>query len=263
MNVCWNCAWENEVDAEHCAGCRAYIGGEGAQGDPAPAPSPLPPTPAPPVPASSAPPVPPLPPSTDSRPGRSAPEVPRRSIPVRVAPVVRAPPHPIVIAAPAQDAAPRPADLPAAGEMFCRSCRRPVPGDRHFCRCGSSVRPPPAEPSLGSPQLAPWWSELAARRRFGQALRAANGGSAAGYDVALSVRTQLVRLILVVLLVAAVGSQLGPWGSGLRREISERIGQLLSVRPAGVSQLHVVEVLHARGDVEVRADERPPAGEVL
>jgi hypothetical protein len=51
-------------------------------------------------------------------------------------------------------------------------------------------------------------------------------GVAPRYDGPVAAHVRLVRVVLVLLLVAVVASQVGPWGDELRELIVERIGLL-------------------------------------
>jgi hypothetical protein len=58
----------------------------------------------------------------------------------------------------------------------------------------------------------------------------AAGGAPVGYDAPVSPRTRLARFLTVLVLVAAVGSQVGPWGPDLRRELGDRVEQVVGGR---------------------------------
>jgi hypothetical protein len=48
------------------------------------------------------------------------------------------------------------------------------------------------------------------------------------YDAPTSARTRLVRLLLVLLALAVLASQLGPWGSALRHEVGARVDRVVA-----------------------------------
>jgi hypothetical protein len=58
----------------------------------------------------------------------------------------------------------------------------------------------------------------------------AAGGAAVGYDAPVSPRTRATRFLAALVLVAAVGSQVGPWGPDLRRELGERVESVVGSR---------------------------------
>jgi hypothetical protein len=57
------------------------------------------------------------------------------------------------------------------------------------------------------------------------------------YDAPTAPRTRLVRLLLILVAVAVLASQLGPWGSALRHEVAARVDRAVgapsTAGPAG------------------------------
>ena len=51
------------------------------------------------------------------------------------------------------------------------------------------------------------------------------------FDSPISLRTRLVRPLLILLVLAALASQLGPWGGALRQEVATRIDQVAAEGP--------------------------------
>ncbi len=115
--------------------------------------------------------------------------------------------------------------LPGPGDVICRSCGRPVPAGRRFCRCGNQVSTAVAR-ETPSPAPAAGMSKGAFRR----AQRAANGGRRPRYDAPLAARTWLVRALAALLVVGAVGSQAPPWGEDVRGWIETRVEQVIPGR---------------------------------
>ncbi|MDT7580526.1 MAG: hypothetical protein QOK35_1790, partial [Pseudonocardiales bacterium] len=76
-----------------------------------------------------------------------------------------------------------------------------------------------------------WFAEWSGHRRFRSAQSAAVGGAPVRYDAPTSARTRLVRLLLILLAVAVVASQLGPWGSTLRQEVAARVDRVVAAPP--------------------------------
>ena len=230
MIICPACGWENEDGAGRCEGCGATVAaatgrthGHGQVAGPPPVPAH--PTPAPPPPPVSPPAVygsgPQPAPGTAGR----QPSVPRRSIPVRIAPTPVRSTHPM-------GAAPRPVPggvtLPGPAEQLCRRCGRSLPGERRFCACGADLVRRHVD-AVPGPQRAPsWWSEWTSHRGFRRAQRSTGGGPAR-FDSAVSLRTTLVRLLMILLLLAALASQLGPWGGALRQEVAARIDRVMAM----------------------------------
>lgn len=183
MITCLTCGWEQAQAVLTCQGCGAALAPAGP-GDTAP-----------------------------SERGDPA-MVPARSIPVRVA------------AAPSRQQVPTPEtgptvlSPPAAGQRLCPDCRRPVSGERRFCRCGGAVDTGEPDRAVTAPARSrSWWAEWDDHRRFRRELRAAGGAPPVSYDAPVSARTRVARWSGALLLAALVVSQLGPWGSDLRREI--------------------------------------------
>lgn len=106
---------------------------------------------------------------------------------------------------------------------LCPSCGAVVDAGRRFCRCGARLPAAEVHRADAGVGAAQGWSTAAFRR----AQRAANGGRRVRYDAPLSARTYLVRALLVVLLVLAVGSQAPPWGADLRHWVETRVEQAL------------------------------------
>jgi hypothetical protein len=156
--------------------------------------------------------------------------VPRRSIPVRVAPT------PIRHIGHAAVPAPGPGVGPSAwsgpAEQFCPRCGRSLPAGRRFCTCGADLVRRPGEEPVRIPAAPSWFAERSAHRRFRSAQRAAAGGAPVPYDAPAAPRTRLVRLLLILLAVAVLASQLGPWGSALRQEVAARVDRAVGAPPA-------------------------------
>jgi hypothetical protein len=64
-------------------------------------------------------------------------------------------------------------------------------------------------------------------RDFRRSMRSANRGLRATYNIGLSIRSQFVRATLLLGTVGIGLSQLGPWGAGVRGELTNRIDGLL------------------------------------
>jgi hypothetical protein len=54
-------------------------------------------------------------------------------------------------------------------------------------------------------------------------MRQAAGGVAPAYDAPVAPHVRIVRVGIVLLLVAVIGTQVGPWGDDLRQLVAERI----------------------------------------
>ena len=97
------------------------------------------------------------------------------------------------------------------GSRLCPHCGRSLPADRHFCRCGAQVSREPPRPesstAVGTAAMT--------RKAFKRAQRRAEGGRRPHYDQPLSARTWLARVVAVLLVLGAVGSQSPPWGDGV------------------------------------------------
>ncbi len=127
---------------------------------------------------------------------------------------------------------PPPRSPDGRGGPRCHMCGQPVAGGRRFCRCGASVavhtQAPPAAPLTAH---VPWWRRpgelLGGGRDFRRAMRSANGGVRAAYDVTLSMRSRLVRASLLLGTLGIGVSQLGPWGGDLRAQVTDRVDRLL------------------------------------
>ena len=114
-------------------------------------------------------------------------------------------------------------DLLRTGGTLCRTCGAAVPIGRQFCRCGAQLSAGGVEKAeaSGGPDVAGM-----SRSAFRRAQRRANGGRRPRYDAPLSVRTWLFRLLLVLLVLGAVGSQVPPWGDDVRDWIETRVEQV-------------------------------------
>jgi hypothetical protein len=156
--------------------------------------------------------------------------VPQRSIPVRVAPT------PIRHIGNAAVAAPGPGTGPSAwsgpAEQFCPRCGRSLPAGRRFCTCGADLVHRPGEEAVRVPAAPSWFAEWSAHRRFRSAQRAAVGGAPVQYDAPTAPRTRLVRLLMILLAVAVLASQIGPWGNDLRHEVAARVDRVVGASPA-------------------------------
>jgi hypothetical protein len=53
-------------------------------------------------------------------------------------------------------------------------------------------------------------------------MRQAAGGVTPAYDTPVAPHVWIVRVVVVLLLVAVIGSQVGPWGDDLRQLVVER-----------------------------------------
>jgi hypothetical protein len=113
-------------------------------------------------------------------------------------------------------------------EQFCPHCGRSLPAGRRFCTCGADLAHRPADEPVRVPAAPSWLAEWSANRRFHSAQRAAVGGAPVRYDAPTSARTRLVRLLLVLLALAVLASQLGPWGSALRHEVGARVDRVVA-----------------------------------
>jgi hypothetical protein len=110
-----------------------------------------------------------------------------------------------------------------------------VPGDRRFCVCGAALARPGKATKDKPPEALSMLAEWSGNRAFRRSMRAAAGGAAPTYDVGVSARVQLVRLLLILLLVGAVVSQIGPWGTQFRRAIGEQFSGPAPAAPAAWS----------------------------
>lgn len=263
MTTCPACGWENAEGAGRCEGCGAAPSVAHGRGlgplhsiaeppmptaapvrttgvDPASPRYPVAPEPPawePVIPQHSVQPLPGPPPvrAPGPPPARvptsQQPSVPRRSIPVRVAP---APTRQVHRASAAQ---PRHATggvtWPGPTEQLCPRCGRLLPAERRFCACGADLVRRPVDAAPGPEQAPSWWSEWTSYCRFRRAQRIAGGGPV-HFDSPISLRTRLVRLLLILLVLAALASQLGPWGGALRQEVATRIDQVMAEGPLGV-----------------------------
>lgn len=143
--------------------------------------------------------------------------MPQRTIPTRIAPTARTP-----VVGPSPDAATRTHALPPPGPTGCRLCGRSLPSGRRFCPCGAALTIiEPQHPGLPPPPS--WWREWSAHRAHRAAMQQAAGGAAPTYDTPVAPHVRLVRSLLVLLLVAVVVSQVGPWGDELRQLVVDRI----------------------------------------
>jgi hypothetical protein len=119
--------------------------------------------------------------------------------------------------------------LPGPAEQLCRRCGRALPAERRFCVCGADLVRRPVDETTRLGRTPSWWAEWAAHRRFRTTQRTAGG---APYDAPASARTRLVRLVTILLVLLALASQLGPWGTALRREVSVRVDRVVGAPPA-------------------------------
>ena len=78
-------------------------------------------------------------------------------------------------------------------------------------------------------------AEWSGNRAFRRSMRVAAGGAAPTYDAPVSARVQLVRFLLLLLLVGALVSQIGPWGTQFRRVIAEQFSGPPPAAPAALS----------------------------
>lgn len=197
MIACPSCGAPNGVGALACARCGTAMGDRS----------------------------PPEPSQTRQRHGltpRTAPAVPQRSIPTRIGPVPPRAPPPAVGA----DSAPGPWP-PLPMQPGCRSCGRPVQVARRFCSCGATLSTPEPrspEPAPRAPSMVGEWSR---HRTFRRSMMAADRGAKPRFDRPTSPRVLLTRFATILLLVLAVGAQLDPWGSELRRLVAERVEGVL------------------------------------
>ena len=261
VTVCPACRWENDADSGPCAGCGRELSSSAPVREPEVPPLPEP-TPDPEPPAEPQVtggllrgPSRPVPIRPQARPtpqviepqrgpaqsvdrGRGSPRPPADVAPSRAG----APPPvrdiPVVVAASGTRPAVRrrgdetggvpdeAADLPAlpqAGEGLCPSCGRIVRHDQYFCRCGAEL--PAAFPQR---LRTPSEGDLAGLsvESFKRAQRRANGGRRVRYDQPLSPRTWLVRVLAVLTVVGALGSQVPPWGDDVRGWIHTRVADV-------------------------------------
>jgi hypothetical protein len=131
--------------------------------------------------------------------------VPRRTIPVRIAPTPAREIRPVG-AVPLHAVARAPTTLPGSNEQICRRCGRALPVERRFCACGAALARRPADEVSQPVRAASWWSEWSAHRRFRGAQRLAAGGAPVSYDAPVSARTRLVRLVVILIVVAALAA---------------------------------------------------------
>lgn len=247
MITCTTCGWENPDGVGACEGCGAALPGGRVAPDGRPQPGPVsdtaPPTggarPGPPAhPAAPLHPYPAAPPhpypypaappphgptaSSPPVPARPPPSVPRRSIPVRVAPT---PIRQVVRETPLR---PDHVSLPGPAEQVCPRCGRRLPAERRFCACGADLaRRRLTDEPVRVTGAGPWWSEWVANRRFRRAQRAVGAGPV-GYDARTSPRTWLVRFVLILLVLLALATQVGPWGGALRRDVAGRVERVVA-----------------------------------
>jgi hypothetical protein len=113
--------------------------------------------------------------------------------------------------------------LPGAGEGLCPSCGWTVREDQYFCRCGAEL-PAAFKPRLQRPTSVD--SAGMSIEAFRRAQRRANGGRRVRYDQPLSSRTWLVRVLAVLAVLGAVGSQVPPWGDDVRGWIDTRVADV-------------------------------------
>ncbi len=109
--------------------------------------------------------------------------------------------------------------LPGAGEGLCPSCGRTVRDDQYFCRCGAEL------PAASATRLKRSTADDAAVmsvKAFARAQRRANRGRRIRYDRPLSPRTWLVRVLAVLVVAGAIGSQVPPWGDDVRAWVETR-----------------------------------------
>jgi hypothetical protein len=150
-----------------------------------------------------------------------------------VLPQDAAPPPPVRQPVPAATGpAPAWSGPPAPGEVTCPVCARQVGADRRFCRCGATLVPPrPKAAESQSPPRLPWYRRLGemigSGRSFRRAMRAANGGMRASYDVARSARARFVRATVLLSMLGVGASQFGPWAPDLRGRATDWIDQVL------------------------------------
>jgi hypothetical protein len=135
----------------------------------------------------------------------------------------------VPVAAPAPAAASR---MLEAGELRCSLCGNAVPPGRRFCRCGNSmIRPTAAGSTAASTRRLPWYRRLGemfgSGRDFRRAMRAANRGMRATYNVGASARTQMFRAMFVLGSLGIGLSQLGPWGGDLRGRVNSQVDRFL------------------------------------
>jgi hypothetical protein len=256
VTVCASCRWDNDTDSGPCAGCGQDLSGA----TPAVAPDAVPPTPAEEPtaapgedagvlrPSSSAVPIRPMARATPTvvephrgvarsvdrarTPARAQPDRgPRTPAPVRDIPVVLGSPgaRPAVrTRGEVRDGDASSFDEPTGGPLLpqqrgstlCPGCGRSLPADRSFCRCGAQVSREPARSGESSPSSE---TQRMTRQAFTRAQRRAEGGRRPRYDQPLSARTWLARVLAVLLVVGALGSQSPPWGDDVRGWIGTRV----------------------------------------
>jgi hypothetical protein len=120
--------------------------------------------------------------------------------------------------------------LPGPGEQICRRCGRTLPAEHRFCACGADLVRRPVDDAPRPGPAPSWWSEWTSHRRFRRAQHTAGGGPVR-YDAPVSSRTRLVRLLMILLVLAALASQLGPWGGTLRQEVAARVDRVVAAAP--------------------------------
>jgi hypothetical protein len=129
--------------------------------------------------------------------------------------------------------------------MACRECGRPVPASRRFCACGATVVRPDAGRSDLPPRAPSMIAEWAGHRSFRRSMRVASGGMAPAFDGPTAARVVVTRVVVVLLVLGAVGSQVGPWGTEFRRVVAERVDAVRT----GTALPGVVRVGSAREQV--------------
>jgi hypothetical protein len=171
--------------------------------------------------------------ATPVTPDRPAQSTPAASDLDAVLPQDAAPPPPVRRPAPAAtDSAAAWSGPPAPGAVTCPVCSREVGADRRFCRCGATLVPPrPKAAESQSPPRLPWYRRLGEMfgggRGFRKAMRSANGGMRASYDVARSARARLARATVLLSVLGVGASQLGPWAPDVRARATGWIDQVL------------------------------------
>jgi hypothetical protein len=128
---------------------------------------------------------------------------------------------------------------PLPGQSVCPGCGRGVDAGRRFCRCGAALTPPARPTTVVAAKRLPWYRRLGeifgGGRDFKRAMRAANGGLRATYDVGLSARSMVWRASAVLAALGVGLSQFGPWGADLRTQLTAKVDGFLPHSYADIS----------------------------
>jgi hypothetical protein len=123
------------------------------------------------------------------------------------------------------------ADLDAEGQR-CPQCGRAVPAGRRFCRCGATLIAPTVDEGWDeAPERLPWWQRMQdavnGAAKFRRTMRMANGGLRVPFSAPRAVRQRVMQMAFALGLSAVVVSQLGSWGTDLRRQAWATVSAVL------------------------------------